>query len=269
MNLRREEKWWCRNCTQDTTPRLRRNFLITDSWCNLKSSRYFSAAFHNVDKFHTLDINFYTDIIYMQRQNYAANFCVSECKLIATKTYFHTTLSKDDLFYRNVSFQCFPSSPRWNAPWREHLRRNIVSFDILIAFQILAANLWWNPRSVHRRAIGGNISPRYLSAEFHLQTHLSSRLPIHVVCRVRFVLSPKRLFNWSRDSFVIRRVELAGRFDAGVLLAPVSFSVSLSQLAFDTARLFDPICTEYERETACEKKRIPTRSGVNFEYGIA
>jgi len=98
--------------------------------------------------------------------------------------------------------------------------------------------------STARRAIGGNISPRYLGApNSTCKPHLSSRLPIHVAraSRVCSVLSPKRLFNWSRESFVIRRVELAGRFDAGVLLAPVSFSVPSSPLAFDIARLFSDL----------------------------
>lgn len=86
--------------------------------------------------------------------------------------------------------------------------------------------------------------------------------------RVCLVLSPKRLFNWSRDSFVIRRVELAGRFDAGVLLAPVSFSVPSSELPFDTAQLFSDLHGIRTGDRAWERADPVTRSGANFEYGI-
>lgn len=165
---------------------------------------------------------------------------------------------------------------------RERPRRNIVSFDVLIAFQMPAANLRWNPRPVRRRAIGGNI-PATVSgrAKFHLQTRLP--LPLQPVSHLIHVarprrafapLIPKRLFNWPRDSFVIRRTSSWNSPAVSTrrsLLAPVSFLpvvpllppphlalllvVVVHQLPFGAALLVSDPCTVCEQERSREKEQ--------------
>lgn len=131
------------------------------------------------------------------------NFCASRRKLIATET--HASLFKVDRSCRGVSPLCSSDLLPWNVPCGERPTRNIVSFDVLIAFQMPADNLQWNPRTVHRCAISGNIPPRYLSAPNSTCKLISPSLSIHVYS---LRLSPKRFFNWPRDSFVIRRTPL-------------------------------------------------------------
>lgn len=108
-------------------------------------------------------INFSRSIFIREDANYVANFCVSKRKPIAKEDILSRNARK-----RSILPQCLvsvlPKLASPECPVRERLRRNIVSFDVLIAFQIPAANLWWNPRPIHRRAISSNIPPRYLGA---------------------------------------------------------------------------------------------------------
>lgn len=156
---------------------------------------------------------------------------------------------------------------------RERPRRNIVSFDVLIAFQMPAANLRWNP-AVHRhRAIGGNVPLRYLGAPNSTCKLISPSLSMHT-CPSESLspsLSPKRLFNWSRIFFVIRCAHfLCGtrrsfRYGRSLFLAPVSF-LSPRRLPFGTARRLVSDVQGMRTGTAWERADSVTRSGA--EYGI-
>lgn len=132
----------------------------------------------------------------------------------------------------------------WERP-----RRNIVSFDVLIAFQMPGANPRWNPPRSHpyhrHRAIAGNVPVTGLRcagrAEFHLRTH-----PLDARVSLSPRLSPKRLLNWSRILFVIRCALLPwfldSRFDTAFSFSRSSFFlISSPAPPFHSARLIPDV----------------------------
>lgn len=145
------------------TPRLRRNFLITDSRCNSKSNGYFICTHRALSTLAIIRILISVRIIRTRRRNYVANSSPFANRLQWRHTLTQRCLKTIDSA-AEILVSLLPKLASLECPVRERLRRNIVSFDVLIAFQIPAANLRRNPQPVHRRAIGGNIPPRYLGA---------------------------------------------------------------------------------------------------------
>jgi len=98
-------------------------------------------------------------IIYTRRQNYVVGFCISERKLIATRTYFHATLSKNDRFYRSAS------SSQARLAGMPRAGTSKAQYCFFRRFNCLPDSRSQSVvESTARRAIGGNISPRYLGA---------------------------------------------------------------------------------------------------------
>lgn len=136
-----------------------------------------------------------------------------------------------------------------------------------------AANPRWNPPWSHpyhrHRAIGGNVPVNTATVRWARRIPPANSSP-RCTCPSESLsprLSPKRLFNWSRILFVIRRALLpwkvprrSFRYGHSLFLAPVSFLSPRRSLPF-IPRDSSPMCEACDRELR-EKERIPWRITV-------